>query len=83
MTQNDSRSKQNKENLEHAFVDIGKTETCAEFQQKIVNSMVVCVRQSFQFFRQITWFFGNKRALSKCEYWISSHVISIIKLQNN
>ena len=54
MTQNDSRSKQNKENLEHAFVDIGKTETCAEFQQKIVDSMVVCARQSFQFFRQIT-----------------------------
>ena len=27
--------------------------------------MVVGARQSFQFFRQITWFLGNNRALSK------------------
>ena len=27
--------------------------------------MVVIARQSFQFFRQKTWFLGNNRALSK------------------
>ena len=35
------------------FVDIGKTETCAKFQKKILNFMVVGARQSFHFFRQI------------------------------
>ena len=45
--------------------------------------MVVGIRQSFQFFRQITWFFGNNRALSKCKYWILHHLTSIIKLKNN
>ena len=42
---NNSRSKQNKKNTEHPFVDIGKQETCAKFQQKILNSMVVGTRQ--------------------------------------
>ena len=32
---NNSRSKQNIKNPKHSFVDIGKTETCAKFQQKI------------------------------------------------
>ena len=45
--------------------------------------MVVGARQSFQFFRQRTWFLGNKRALSKFKYWILHYLISIIKLQNN
>ena len=45
--------------------------------------MVVGARQSFQFFRQVTWFLGNKRASSKLKYWILHHLISIIKLQNN
>ena len=61
---NNSRSKQNKKNPKHPFVDIGKTETCAKFQQKILNSMVVGACQSFPFFRQITWFIGNKITLS-------------------
>ena len=30
---NNSRSKQNKKNPEHPFLDIGKNETCAKFQQ--------------------------------------------------
>ena len=34
---------------------------CAKFQQKMLNSMVVGARQSFQFFRQKTWFIGNDR----------------------
>ena len=38
---NNSRSKQNKKNLEHTFVDIGKLETYAKFQQKTLNSRVV------------------------------------------
>ena len=32
--------------------------------------MVVAARQSFQFFRQITWFLGNIRALPKFRYRI-------------
>ena len=65
---NNSRSKQDKRNPTHPFVDIRKTETCAKFQQKILNSTVVGARQSFQFLRQITWFPGNPRALSKVKY---------------
>ena len=60
-----SKSKQNKKNPEHPLVHIVKWETCAKFQQKILNSMVVVVRQSFQLFRQITLFLENNRTLSK------------------
>ena len=70
-------------NLNKKFVDIGKTEACARFQEKILNYTVVGAHQSFQFFRQVTWFLGNKRALPTFEYWILHHLISIIKLQNN
>ena len=45
--------------------------------------MVVGARQSFQFFRQITWFLRNARTLCKFQYWILHHLISIIKLPNN
>ena len=72
-----------KKNPEHPFVDIGKKKTCIQFQQKILNSVVVGACKSYQFFRQITWILGNKRALFKCKYWILHQVISIIKLQNN
>ena len=57
-------------------------ETCAKFQQKILNSTVVEARQSFQFFRQITRFLRNTTVLSKFKYWILHRLISIIKLQN-
>ena len=80
---NNSRSKQNFKNPTHAFADIRKTETCAKFQQKIVNSAVVGTRQSFQFFTQITWFLGNTRALSKFKYCILHRLISVMKLLNN
>ena len=40
------------------------------FRKKILNSMVVGARQSFQFFRQVIWFLGNYRTLSKFKYWI-------------
>ena len=40
----------------HAFVDIGQLETCAKFQQKILNYSVVGARQSFQIFRQTSGF---------------------------
>ena len=33
-------------------------------------SMVVGAPQSFQFFRQITWFLENNRALFRFRYWI-------------
>ena len=42
--------------------------------------MVVGARQ---FFRQITWFLRNERALYKFKYWILHHLMSLIKLQNN
>ena len=58
-------------------------ETCAKFYQKIINSTIVGARQSFQFFRQVTWFLQNTRALSKFKYWILHLLISTIKLQNN
>ena len=45
------------------FVDITKQKTCVKFQQKILDSMEVGARPSFQFFRQKTWFLGNNRGL--------------------
>ena len=49
---NNSRSKQNKKkNLEHPFVYIDKEETCAKFQQKLLNSVAVRALQSFQLSR--------------------------------
>ena len=51
----------------------------AKFQQKILNSLVVGARQSFQFFRQNTWFRENNRALSKSLYGVLHYLISIIK----
>ena len=38
-----------KKNPVHAFLDITKKKTCAKFQQKILNSIVVGARQSFNF----------------------------------
>ena len=76
---NNSRYKQNRKNPEHLFVHIGKQETCVKFQQKILNSRVVGARQSFQFFRQNTWFLENFRAMSKVLYGILHGLISIMK----
>ena len=42
--------------------------------------MAVEARQSFQFFRQMSWFLGYNRALSKFSYQILRNLISIIKL---
>ena len=78
---NNSRNKHNKKYPTHLFIDIGKTETWEKFQQKILNFTVAC--QSFQFFRQITWFLRNARVLSKFKYCILHFLISIIKLKNN
>ena len=57
--------------------------TCAKFQRKILSSTIDRASQSFQFFRQITWFLGNARALPKFKYWILHHLNNIIKLLNN
>ena len=46
-----------------AFVDIAKWKTCAKFQQKILKSIVVGARQSFQFFKQKTWFLASNGGL--------------------
>ena len=53
------------------------------FSKNVLNSMVVTARHRFQFFREITWFLGNKSVLSKFKHWILHLLISIIKLQNN
>ena len=52
----------------------------AKFQQKVLNCRIVGARQSFQIFRQNTWFLKNNRALSKFLYGILHYLISIIKL---
>ena len=46
------------------------------FQQKILNTVVVRARQSFQFFRQKAWFFESNRALSKFLYGLLHYLIS-------
>ena len=74
---NNSRCKQYKKNPTHAFVDIG---FCRQFQQKLLNCRVFGARQSFQFFRQNTWFLGNNRALTKFLYGTLHYLISTIKL---
>ena len=38
--------------------------------------MVVGARQSLQFFREITEFLGNKRALYKFKYWVLHHLLT-------
>ena len=43
--------------------------------------MVDRTRQSFQFFRQNTWFLENNEALFKLLYSIFHYLISIDKLQ--
>ena len=58
---NNSRSKQNEANLKGPFEHIGKQETCAKFQQNLLNSMV----EGARFFRQNIWSLKNNRALSK------------------
>ena len=54
--------------------------TCAKFQQKLFNSVVVGTCQSFKFLRQNTWFLENNRALSIFLHEILHYLISIIKL---
>ena len=80
---NNSRSEQNKKHPEHPFVDIGKLKTCARFQLKILSSLVVEARQSFHFFRQITWLVENNIAWSKFRYRILHYLIAVIKLWKN
>ena len=80
---NNSRSKQNEKNPTHPFVDILRRKHVQCFSKKLLNFTIVGARQSFQFFRHITWFLGNARALSKFKYWILHRLINIIKLQNN
>ena len=67
---NNSRSKKNKKNPTHAFVEIGKQETCEKFRQKMLNCRAVRARQMFQIFRQNPWFLENNRGLPKYLYGI-------------
>ena len=47
---------------------------------KILTSRIAGARQSFQIFRQNTWFLKSNRAMSKFLYDILHYLISIIKL---
>ena len=50
---------------------------CAKFQQKILNCKIVGARQSFQIFRQNTWFLKNNRALSEFLHGILHYLIAL------
>ena len=65
-----SRSEQNKKILEHPFVEISKQGTCARFQQKILNFMLIGACQNLQFFKQTTCVLGNNRDLFKFRYQV-------------
>ena len=80
---NNFRSKQNKKVPNTLLQALVRPKRVQNFSKKVLNSMVVTARQRFPFFREITWFLGNKLALSKFKYWILHPLISIIKLQNN
>ena len=73
-------NKKKTRNPAHPFVDIGKNRTCAKSQQKLLKSMTVVARQSFQFFRQNTWLLENNRALSEFSSGILNSLISITNL---
>ena len=62
---NNSRSKQNKKNPEHPFVDIVQ---CAKFQQKILNFLAVRHSQKFSNFHTNSLFLENNRASPKFRY---------------
>ena len=53
---------------------------CVKFQQKLSNSLIVEACESFQFFRQNTWFLKNNKALSQFSYGILHYLIRITKL---
>ena len=53
---------------------------CAKVEQIILDFVEA---GAHQFFTEITWFLGNKRALSEFKYRILQHLISIINLKNN
>ena len=53
---NNSRSKQNQKKSECPFVDIGMKETCAKFQQKVLNLWSL---ELVKIFKTKTWFLEN------------------------
>ena len=62
--------------IPHPFVDIDKSETCVKFQQKILNCRIVGACQSFQIFRQNTWFLENNElclnfCVAFCITWLA------------
>ena len=71
-----NKSVKNKFVETRSFIIFANNSKCS----KILNCRVVGVCQSFQIFRQNTWFLENNRALSKFLYGILHYLISIIKL---
>ena len=76
---NNSRSKQNKR-IPHTLFRHYQQKTCAKFQQKILNFVVVGAPESFQFFRQKACFLGNRRGFSLFRQRILHNLISTTKL---
>ena len=80
---NNARSIQNKKIPNSFLQTLVSRKRVQNFSKKILNSMAVRARDSFQFFRQITWFLENNRAcLNFCVGLISIKLvlISITKL---
>ena len=55
----------------HPFVDTGKYRTCAKFQEKLLNSVVIGARPNFNFLDKITGFSKTiRRATVMVDIWI-------------
>ena len=61
-------NKKTKKNPASFFRHWQDEKVCKMSTKKILNCTVVGACQSFQFFRQITWFLGNIRTLPKFKY---------------
>ena len=77
---NNSRSKQNKKIPNTLLQTLLSRKRVQISAKKILKFAAVGARQSFQFFRQIAWFLGNNKALSKFRYRKLCNLISITKL---
>ena len=67
---NSSRSKQHKKTPNILLQTLLSRKRVQISAKKLSNSMLDGARRSFQFFREITWFLRNNRALPKFRYQI-------------
>ena len=74
---NTSRSRQNKKNPAHSFVEVGNM---CDVSAKIIELWGIWSLSQFSNFQKNTWFFEDNRALSKFLYGILHYLVGIIKL---